>query len=174
MGKQRIFIDTMIIIELFRSGCWSAACNKYSMETVEKCVEEALAGDSADPRYVPVDRAELLGGLSELHVVSRATLAAFALQCSRTAEGLDDGEKHLLALLYAHGAQINAQLLISTADKAAIVAVGKLNWLDNLISLEEMVNASGVTRSQLECLRSHFSKEWLDSIKMKVLLGIIP
>ncbi|MBO4123014.1 hypothetical protein J5T34_19995 [Cupriavidus gilardii] len=45
MAKVRVFVDTNIILEAFRTGCWAAICERYAIETVEKCVEEALTGD---------------------------------------------------------------------------------------------------------------------------------
>ena len=42
MPKIRVFADTNVILESFRTGCWTAISNHFAIETVEKCVEETL------------------------------------------------------------------------------------------------------------------------------------
>ena len=87
---------------------------------------------------------------------------------------LDDGELHLLAWLDANGLLSKVLVLMSTADKAAIVATGRLNGLDALVSLEHLAQNSGATRAQLADLKDHYRASWLDGIKVKVRFGIIP
>ena len=65
-------------------------------------------------------------------------------------------------------------MLVSTADKAAIVATGRLGGLDSLVSLEQLAQASGVTRGQIDSLARHYRSGWLDEIKFKVRFGMIP
>ncbi len=54
MPKIRVFADTNVILESFRTGCWTAISNHFSIETVEKCVEETLTGNPGDSRHVAV------------------------------------------------------------------------------------------------------------------------
>jgi hypothetical protein len=173
MAKPRVFIDTNIIIEAFRTGCWTAICNSFAIETVDKCVEEALTGNPDDPGRVHIDRDVLVGGLAARHAVGKRELATLAL-CHPECQGLDDGELHLLAWLHANGLLPGALILVSTADKAAIVATGRLGWLDSLTSLEHLAQQSGVTRGQVDSLARHYRAGWLDEIRVKVRLGIIP
>jgi len=46
-GRPRVFVDTNIILEAVRTGCWMALTTTFSIETVEKCIEEALTGVDA-------------------------------------------------------------------------------------------------------------------------------
>lgn len=89
-------------------------------------------------------------------------------------QALDDGELHLLAWLDANGLLTKVMVLMSTADKAAIVATGRLNGLDSLVSLEHLAQNSGATRGQLAELKDHYRVGWLDEIKLKVRFGLIP
>lgn len=173
MPKPRVFADTNVILEAFRTGCWTAICQQYAIETVEKCIEEALTGDPDDPRRIQVDRETLVGGLAGRHAVGKRELATFILT-HPDCQGLDDGEMHLLAWLHAQGLLQNVLVLISTADKAAIVATGRIGWLDSVVSLEHLAQNSGVTRGQLDSLARHYRTQWLDEIKFKVRFGIIP
>jgi hypothetical protein len=89
-------------------------------------------------------------------------------------QALDDGELHLLAWLHGNGLLPDALILLSTADKAAIVATGRLGWIESLTSLEHLAKSSGVTRHQVDNLARHYKAGWLDEIKLKIRLGIIP
>jgi len=173
MAKARVFIDTNIIIEAFRTGCWTAICNKFDIETVDRCIEEALAGDLDEPGRIHVDEEVLDNGLAARHQVSDHQIASLVLS-SPSCHGLDDGELHLIAWLHAQGLIPNAMVLVSTADKAAIVATGDLGWLDSLTSLEALAQESGVLPRQVNDLARHYSTTWLDEIRIKIRLGIIP
>lgn len=173
MARRRVFVDTNVILEAFRTGCWPAITSKWSIETVEKCVEEALTGDPHDPGRIPVEQASLMAGLAACHAVRKQDIASLALS-HPACQGLDDGELHLLSLLHAKGWMQDVQLLISTADKAAIVATGTLGGLDSLVSLEHLAQSAGVARAQLANLARHYRVDWLDGIKVKVRFGIIP
>ncbi|ESJ14999.1 MULTISPECIES: hypothetical protein [unclassified Cupriavidus] len=173
MAKVRVFVDTNIILEAFRAGCWSPICERYAIETVEKCVEEALTGDLSQPRRIPVDRNALVSGLSGRHVVGKRELVDLVLAYPHC-QALDDGELHLLAWLHANKLVPKALILLSTADKAAIVAAERLGWIDSLTSLEHLARTSGITPAQTGHLARHYREDWLGEIKMKIRLGILP
>jgi len=173
VAKERVFVDTNVIIESFRTGCWTAVCEHYSIETVEKCVEEAMTGDTANPRYVPVDPDVLNAGLAARHEVEDLDIATFVFQFPQ-AEGLDDGELQLLAYLHRHGGPEHAGVALSTADKAAVVLAGQLGWLDFVVCLESLARRSGVTRAQVAGLASQHRAGWLEEVKVKIRLGMIP
>ncbi|HKY69354.1 MAG TPA: hypothetical protein VJ205_00500 [Gammaproteobacteria bacterium] len=63
--------------------------------------------------------------------------------------------------------------MISTADKAAIVATGHLGWIDSVVCLEKMLLQSGVSRVQRDKIARHFRSDWLEEIKLKIRLGIL-
>lgn len=173
MAKTRAFVDTNIIIEAFRTGCWTAVCNKFAIETVDKCVEEALTGNPEDPGHIHIDRDVLLEGLAARHQVGKLELASLVLS-HPSCHGLDDGELHLLAWLHAQDLLPDALVLVSTADKAAIVATSNIGWLDSLTSLEHLAQESGVTHGQVNALARHYRAGWLDEIRVKIRLGVIP
>ena len=169
MAKQRVFVDTNIILEAFRTGCWSTITTRFSIETVDKCVEEALTGDPDEPGRVDVDPEHLRAQLSGRHQVSDLALARFALAHPEWA-GLDDGERHLIAWLKDMGLLGNAMIAISTADRAAVTSAFALECNDSLISLEELVATAGGNKSSAIPLRHHFSKQWLSQLKTVFLL----
>jgi hypothetical protein len=137
MPKIRVFADTNVILESFRTGCWTAICNHFAIETVEKCVEETLTGNPGDPRHVAVPPAELKAGLVAQHQVTRKELATLVLS-NPSCSTLDDGEKHLFAWLFANKLLPSQVIVVTTADKAALVASNGLGWLDCMTSLEDL------------------------------------
>lgn len=170
MAKGRVFADTNVILEAFRTGCWPAICGRYAVETVETCVAEALAGNPESPGHIRVDAAFLRGSLAAIHTVTRLEIATLALEHPHS-QGLDLGERDLLAWLYARGFDAESRILLSTADKAAIVAAGQLGWLDLVVCLEDLGEASGASRARLQDLARHHRREWLSRLKTDIVLG---
>ena len=173
MPKIRVFADTNVILESFRTGCWTAISSHFAIETVQKCVEETLTGNPGDPRHVTVPPANLKVGPAGAHPVTRKELASLVLahpSCST----LDDGEKHLLAWLLANKLLPSAVIVVTTADKAALVASHGLGWLDCAVSLEDLARKAGVGRVNLDALALQYREDWLSSIKTKIRMGIIP
>ena len=173
MQKIRVFADTNVILESFRTGCWMAISSHFAIETVQKCVEETLTGNPGDPRHVTVPPADLKAGLAGEHPVTRKELASLVLahpSCST----LDDGEKHLLAWLLANKLLPSPVIVVTTADKAALVASHGLGWLDCTVSLEDLARRAGVGRTNLDALALQYREDWLSSIKTKIRMGILP
>ncbi|GAA4357631.1 hypothetical protein GCM10023165_51780 [Variovorax defluvii] len=170
MPKQRVLVDTCIIIEAFRTNCWGALCNRFAIETVEKCIEEACTGDPLNPSRLTIDRQALTNGLAARHIVDDELLALLAIERSDL-PALDDGELHLMAWLHGN-APVPATLLISTTDKAAIRASHLLGLLDQVSSLEAMGEEAGIAKAQLRQLADHFRVRWLADIRTKLLLNI--
>lgn len=173
MTKARVFADTNVILESFRTGCWTAICTHFAIETVEKCVEETLTGNPGDPRHIAVPAADLNAGLSAKHPVTRKELAALVLN-NPSCGTLDDGEKHLFAWLHASKLLPSDVIVVTTADKAALVASNGLGWLNCMTSLEALARKAGVARVKLDALALQYREDWLSGIKTKIMLGIIP
>jgi hypothetical protein len=129
MQRIRVFADTNVILESFRTSCWTAISNHFAIETVEKCVEETLTGNPGDSRHVAVPSADLTAGLAGQHPVNRKELATLVLS-NPSCSTLDDGEKHLFAWLFANKLLPSQVIVVTTADKAALVASNGLGWLD--------------------------------------------
>ena len=105
-----------------------------------------MSGNPSDPGYVAISSNELHGSLSKIHKVSNQEIATLVLDHPNFPM-LDDGEQHLLARLYADDELPSSSIGISTADKATLIAVHQLGWLDNLVSLENLARQTGIGRS---------------------------
>jgi hypothetical protein len=156
-------------LETFRINCWNILCNQYALETVEKCIEEVFTSNPHNPKHILVNRNNLLDGLTARHNPTKKDIVQLQLKYPQT-QGIDDGELHLFAWLYAQNILPNALILISTADKAAITSVGILGWLDSLISLEQLLVKAGTTKQKNKQLRQHYYSNWLNKIKTTVRL----
>lgn len=171
MPKPRVFVDTCIIIEAFRVGCWKALCAHYSVETVEECISEACTGDPLLPGRTVINRDELIAGLAARHEVTPLMLAKITIDHADL-PGIDNGELHLLAWLNDNQ-PLDARLLISTSDRAALRATHVLNWLDMVASLEALAKQAGVERKRLEKFEDHFSEKWMAGIRTALRLGTL-
>lgn len=172
MAKQLVFLDANVIIEAFRIGVWPELAAGWQLETVEKCVEEALTGDSSRADRVAVDGAQLVSGLHHVHAVGRPMRNKLIAEYPDCAT-LDAGERDLFAYLNTRR-PLPALLLISTADKAAIVRAHQLGWLDHLVSLEELLRQTTATPAKVSGLGQQHTLKFLSRVKTDALLGRIP
>lgn len=171
MPKPRILVDTCIIIEAFRTNCWTALCRHFDVETVEACVTECCTGDPLAPNRVPIDHTILVAGLAQVHTVEDLALATLAIEVN-SLPAIDEGELHLMAWLHSHPDEAVA-VAISTADRAAIRATHVLGLIDRVQSLQEAASASGVGKGQLKLLQEHFGEDWLSRLRTQLILGVL-
>jgi len=173
MAGSRVFVDTNVLLAAFPAGAWRRFAGAYRVETVEKCIEETQTGNPLTPGRVNIPFSELTGALAAIHVLPKHDLASFALKYPKL-QTLDDGERHLLAWLSAHEKPAPNVLWVTTADKAAIVACGALNWLDAIASFEKLLRDCGTPHEVLTRLGVQYQEAWLNAVRTKVRLGIIP
>lgn len=160
-GPPTLLVDTNVIIEAVRTGCWRAITGRMNVETVETCINECLRGDAGRSGYVPVSGEEL-NRLSRVHVVTEAERAALALDYP-DASGMDAGERDLFA--HAYGRSDETWLLLSP-DKASIRAGVSLGWEDRLRSLGAVTDVIGARPK----LMRQFEEPWLAELRTRFLL----
>lgn len=171
MTKQRVLLDTCVIIEAHRISCWKALCQAFDVETVQCCVDECCAGDPLKPGRVPIKREDLHAGMARVHDVTDIMLATLAIE-QDDLPALDDGELHLMAWLHANPTEA-VLTVISTSDRAALRAAHVLRLLDRVTSLQELGRGAGVGRKQLEKLEHHFSEDWLGAVRMQLRMNML-
>src|SRR5262245_14323323 len=91
---EPLLVDTMIVIEAVRTGCWRAITGQRTVVTVAECSEELLRGDAVEPSYVTVSPDDI--GRMTISTVTPIEAAGFRLRYA-DADGLDRGERDLLA-----------------------------------------------------------------------------
>lgn len=153
---QLVLVDTNVVIEAFRVGCWRALTTHFTIETVEKCYEEALTGDPMRPGYIVIEGDALRAGLRARHNVSEGERAALTLRLAYP-ETLDPGERDL----FAHALARPDAWIASCADRAAVNAALELGWEERLVSLEALVRAAGANRA----MQFHYTERWLSDVR---------
>jgi hypothetical protein len=161
---EHIYLDTCAVIAAHKTGCWNALTGSYQLHTVEECMKELGGGNPRDPGYVAVDQ-EALSKIITVHSPTKKEIVAARLKAASIA-GLDAGERDLLAWC---ASQNPSSLLVTTGDRAAIIATCQLGLDGRLRSLEELANAVG-SKPQLP---RHFTKEWLSGVKTDYWLGAL-
>lgn len=163
MKGQRVLVDTMVIIEAHRMGCWNALIKFFAVETVEQCAIECASGDKRRKGYVEIDQ-QLLRSQIKIHEVTGPMQAALMVS-DPSAAVLDAGEKDLLSLALTQDAW-----LLCAPDKAAISTAFQLNLIDKVIALEELALEAGVRK---QGYRENHTKKWLAGYKAKLQFGIL-
>jgi hypothetical protein len=153
----------MIIIEAVRTRCWQAIAGQHQVMTVDTCAEELRRGDLAAPGYVVVSADDL----KRVGIESLPALAAarFRLQYPN-ADGMDDGERDLLALATTR----QDDFRLCSCDKAAVLASHAMGWIDRLVSLESLAESVGARPHPP--LRVQFTEARLSEWRTKVQLGV--
>lgn len=162
--KRVIYLDTCVIIEAHRTRCWKALAARHDLHTVDECIAELRTGNPRDREYVAVNCDAIARDVT-IHIPTTAQKAALRLRSAK-AGGLDAGERDLLAFFIA---QDDRALLLTTGDRAAILAACELDLVKRLISLEELAREAGARPD----LQHHFCKEWLSGIRTAFYLGEI-
>lgn len=157
---QIVLVDTNIVIEAVRTRCWNALVSYFTLETVDKCLEEARTGDPMRREYVAVD-AEQLAGVSKAYTVNEQEKARLALDLP-TADELDAGERDL----FAHTFGRSDAWIGSCADRAALKAAFALGWKDRMVSLEVLARFAGARPD----LKQHFREQWLTDVRTAFVL----
>jgi len=161
-SKRPILLDTNIIIEAVRTGCWNGLRGHYELVTVEKCREEAQSGTARKPGYVFVEDYHLNTGI-QIVAVTDTDRARLLTECS-AARVLDEGEKDLWAHAYSRADDWEAVC----ADQAAVRVAAQLKWGDRLISLEELVKTAGIRPKKQ--LKNHYTTRVLSIWRTKFML----
>jgi hypothetical protein len=161
-GKERVLIDTNVIIEAHRARCWKAIANRYQLETVKMCLDETQHGKGSRANYIEVslesvaDRV-VVHSLEEIERVSAALIPGF--------EVLDKGEFELMALVVAR----KERCRICSPDAAVVRLAFQLGLSDQLVSLEELTEASGAKVD----FRRNFTKGWQGEFVTRLKLGVL-
>lgn len=150
-------LDTNVIIEAHRTGCWNAVAKGFALETTKECAEEARRGNKRDPNYVAVE----LSGKSNVVTVEPSWYDAVKAR-SVFFSLLQRGEQELLVYAY-HDRSLQ---WASTADTAAVRAGYELGVLDRFVALEELAALVGARPK----LRRHFTLAWLSRLRTELQL----
>lgn len=162
---QIVLVDTNVIIEAHRTGCWNSLANFFHLETVQTCVIETQTGFQNRSPAQTIAEATLQETLKNIAVITKIQEAEFLIKYPN-APALDPGERHLLA----HAITRSDTWLINSPDLAAM-RFACTNGLDErLISLESMVNR--IKARLTDCLALQYTEAWHTQTKTRMLLGM--
>ncbi len=157
------FLDTNVLIECHRVGCWKALAANYRLATVDKVLEECGTGGGRRQGYVNIDTNHVKAHVT-CHPVSRKALADLRLRIAGQVS-LDPGEEQLLAKAMTQPGLWR----ICSPDKALLRACWTLNYLDRVVSLGELLQAIGHQSKIL--LQYQYTRKWLEEKRTDFLLG---
>lgn len=134
-----ILVDTNVIIEARRTKSWSALCAQLSIETVEKCTEEALTGLHTRNTLELIREGFPTKGLSAVHPVSDRQRANAHL-LNPYFDRLDAGERDL----WAHALSRADDWVLCGPDRASLRFGVLLGHHHRLVALEELLTKKGL------------------------------
>ncbi len=159
MKKFRLLLlDANVVIELFRMGLWDkfiSACDVHLARTV---VEESKywEDDIGQKHVINLTSFEQNGRIT-VHDVELSELNAFTDPFGLDIlEKLDLGESESLSILCSS----KEQFRISSSDKIVYRVLGALSRSEHGISLEELLQAVGITKKLEPKFSKVFRDEW--------------
>lgn len=161
---QIVLVDTNVIIEAHRTGCWKALADAFALHTVDKVIEETQTGFQNRKPEQQIDLKSLLATLAHVERVTDEDRAGFNMRHGHPS--LDPGERDLL--IYAERSSETAWLL-NSPDMAAVKFAGGVGWLDRLVSLEAMTGR--IRFRHPERLRDNYTEAWLVQRRTRLRLG---
>lgn len=163
-----VLIDTNVIIEAHRLSCWDHLSKTFELHTVAKVLEETQNGYNSR-RSETIDYGSLKQSFHYVHDVTQQELLVCNMEHpnARILE-LDPGERDLIA--YATSLGKNCWLLCSP-DKAAMRTSHSLGCLDNIVSLEALLDITSLQLSSK--LKENYTESWHSRIKVAILMGAL-
>jgi len=164
MPKDILYVDTCVVIEATRTGCWNAVVRQFEIRTVVEVSKELATKPDTVHGYVHVD----MSVFRQCVVIEKGRPEALlqATAKSSSIATLDPGERDLLAHVFTIP---RTGWLVTTGDKAAVRNACSLGLDDRLISLEEVAEKSG----KIPKLNSWYTKKWLSDQKTTYLLDVL-
>lgn len=161
---QIVLVDTNVVLEAHRTGCWSTLAQYFALHTVGKVVEETQTGYQNRKPEEWIDEGALRASFAHIAHVDDEARAEFNMRHGHPA--LDAGERDLLIYGGALGAPA---WWLNSPDMAAVRFAHAIGWTDRLVSLEAMVSH---LRARLrEDLRGNYTERWLSVKKTDLLLN---
>lgn len=153
-----IILDAVIVIEAHERKLWDYLCSNYKIALPAIIFEEELFYFTSDngkkglmpSKWLKEGKIERLEAEINHYKYLKEKLSKDFL------DALDAGELEALALLSDSKYK---NYFFSTADKAAIKALGVLGWRENGISLEELLRGGSVPAWKYQKLQYHFTKK---------------
>ena len=162
---QIVLVDTNVIIEAHRTGCWKVLTNHFSIHTVEKVVEETQTGYQNRQPEQTINEAALRKACKHIAKINDKQRAQFHIDFPQAV--LDPGERDLI--IHAGTLGVADAWLLNSPDMAAVRHAHGRGWINRLVSVEAM-NARLKFKPK-EALRENYSERWLSAKRTNLLLN---
>ncbi len=154
-----ILADAVIVIGAHNERYWELLCNRYQIAIPATILEDELFyfGSEYNKKAIKPSTWVEEGKIQRLE----AELLDYQVLSHQLSDNfmnsLDAGELEALALL---GSKKYKGYLFTTADRAAIKALGVLGWRSQGISIEALLERAGASKKIIDGLPKYFTKKW--------------
>jgi len=155
-----VLADAMVVIAAHEQDYWEPLCKAYQIALPATIIEQELlyfettkGKKGLNPsRWIKEGKVVRLE--AEVNDFSKVTKRL----SSDSMASLDPGELEALAIL---ASKEYKDYLFTTADRAAVKALGVLGWGDRGISVEELLIGMGSNKTKIA---QHFTKKWFQNV----------
>lgn len=154
MEPGPVLVDTNVILEAHRCGCWRALRGGHRLETVVACFEETGTTRQLRRPLVPVDQGQVEKDLKAIWPVSDRERAMIMVHPASDGLDLNDGERDL----WSHALQRPDAWVLCGPDTASLRFGVRLGLRGRLVALESLLDRIG-HRPKTE-LRRAYTTAW--------------
>lgn len=153
-----LLLDTNVVLVLFRLDLWDSFIGKCDVHLARVVVAESRYWEDGDGQRHPIDPSPYeRDGRITVHDIDVSGLAVLTDPFGPDILGkLDDGEAESLAVL----CNSKDRFLVSSSDKITYRVLGALNRSDQGISLEEVLQAIGLTKKLTPEFCKPYRERW--------------
>lgn len=159
-----VLVDTCVIFEAHRVNCWNNLANQFKLVTVEKVIEETQNGYQNRAASQTINEQTLKNSFHRIESISELERAEFNLTYDIH---MDDGEKDLAIL--ALRLPDTPVWYLNSPDNASVRFASSQQWLDRMVSLEEMANQ--INARTVSAFKGNYTSSWLSQAKLEFRLG---
>lgn len=157
-----ILVDTNAIKEAHNQNCWNALKNRYSLHTVQECIDEATRTSKRGRRLVNREAEDLAKDFARVETISDLARAKLMLEIGNRND-VDAGERDLLAYACSLVRQV---WWLCGPDNGTVHAMRTLKLFERMVSLEAIGQACGHNFSNLP---QNYSERWLSNHRTNFL-----
>jgi len=154
--KLDVLVDTVVVINAHENGYWEHLCNKHCIYLPNSVIEDEAFYFTSNKGKTALTPSKWLQQKKAFCIEAQPSdIVKLTEKLSNDfLHTLDSGELEALAILLSEN---YPELLFTTADKAAVKALGVLNLSYKGISVECLLKHLPSAKNKL---KPHFKKDW--------------
>ncbi len=157
--SKDLLVDSVVVIDAHEKGYWKRLCNEHRVFLPGTIIDDELFYFTSDKGKQPLQVKNWIDQRTITRIDAEITDAAELIKrlSNDFIQTLDPGELEALAILISKKYQ---HIIFTTADYAAVKALGILSLRLRGVSVEDLLNNLQGLSTKNRKIEHHFTKQW--------------